>query len=89
MESEQEDFEELQTESMHQQQELMMRLQMQQQIDQQQQQQQPQQQQEAAQQQQQPQYQSLRHPCADHFTASYPQIMKRAQLIPIQHHSVL
>merc|ERR1712107_682578 len=30
--------------------------------------------------------QSIRHPCADHFT-SYPQLMKRAQLIPMQHHT--
>lgn len=85
MESEQEDFEDLQTEpsqqqQQQQQQELMMRLHQQQVAAQQHQ---------AQQQQQQPQYQSLRHPCADHFTASYPQIMKRAQLIPIQHHSVL
>ena len=32
--------------------------------------------------------QSIRHPCADHFT-SYPQLMKRAQLIPMQHHNLL
>merc|ERR1719351_520456 len=32
--------------------------------------------------------QCIRHPCADHFT-SYPQLMKRAQLIPMQHHNLL
>merc|ERR1712227_708907 len=45
--------------------------------------------QEQGQQEQHQQYsQSIRHPCADHFT-SYPQLMKRAQLIPMQHHNLL
>ena len=40
-------------------------------------------------QQQPPQYRSLRHPCSDHFTSTYPQLLKRAQLIPMQDHNVM
>ena len=66
-----------------QQQELQMRLQVEQH-----QQQLCQQQHQADRQEQQQQYSpSMRHPCADHFT-SYPQLMKRAQLIPMQDHNL-
>ena len=72
------------TRQTEQQQELQMRLQVEQH-----QQQLCQQQHQADQQEQQQHYSpSMRHPCADHFT-SYPQLMKRAQLIPMQHHNLL
>ena len=84
MESDGEVEEALQTE----QQQLELRLNIEQQSQLQLQEQGQQQPQQGHQEQHQQYSQSIRHPCADHFT-SYPQLMKRAQLIPMQHHNLL